>query len=275
MGSVELAEDSTHTATISVTDGYDADWNADASADDTLDLTMTIVNPNIVVEPSSNQTYPYRLWVDDDIVVTTNHASGNSWALFYDRSTQDELTDRSFQITTPNFPKPVGVWSDGDTLYLLVINEGSASRRAKIYGYGLDDGSRRSGKDIRLANANQHPAGLTGHDGTLYVADNGDDHVYAYDIEDRARVRDRETSGINRMGKTMTDLWRNDDTVWISYWRSEFVRAYDADTGAHQAGLDIQTATANKGPTGIDSDGFNFWAIDQVNDTIYGYVLPE
>ena len=275
MGSITLDEDSTHTATISVTDGYDANWDADSSADDTLSLTMTIVNPNIVVTPSSNQTYPYGLWVDDDIVVTANHATGNSWVLFYDRDTQVELTDRSFQINVYDFPKPVGVWSNGEILYVLVVNEGSVNARTKIFAYNLDNGNRRSGKDVRLANANRHPAGLTGHDGKLHVGDNSDNMVYAYHIEDRSRDRDSEITGIDRMNKTMTDLWRDDDNVWISYWRSEFIRAYDADSGAHDADLDIQTARENRGPTGIDSDGFNFWALDQVNDTIYGYVLPE
>ena len=39
--------------------------------------------------------------------------------------------------------------------------------------------------------------------------------------------------------------------------------------------LDIQTSAENRGPSGIDSDGFNLWALDQVSDTIYGYVIPQ
>ena len=73
----------------------------------------------------------------------------------------------------------------------------------------------------------------------------------------------------------MTALWTDGETIWISYWLSEFIRAYDVATGARRPGLDIQLARENASPSGIYSDGFNLWALDQVNDTIYGYVLPR
>ena len=275
MGSAEITVDTTYTATISVTDGMDADRNADTANDDSLSLTMTMVNPNIVVDPVSNQTFPYGLWVGDDIAVTTNNGTSEDWVLFYDRNTQAGLTDRNFEITTPTFPAPKGVWSDGETLYLLVINEGASKNRGKIYGYSLASGNRAARKDIRLANANGNPAGLTGHDGRLYVADTQDNKVYAYDVETRSRSRDHDIAGIDRLNKHMTDLWLNDETLWVSYWRSDFIRAYDTATGTRKPSLDIQTAAENRGPTGIDSDGFNLWAMDQVNDTIYGYIIPQ
>ena len=275
MGSAEMSVDTTYTATISVTDSMDDERNADTSADDSLSLTMTMVNPNIVVSPSSTRAFPNGLWVDTNIVVTTNEGSSEDWTLFYDRHTQAELEDRNFEITTPRFAAPKGVWSDGTTLYLLVINEGSHNHRGKIYGYSLETGNRRSGKDINLANGNRNAYGLTGRDGRLYVTDSADDKVYAYDVATRSRASDHDINGIDRMNKQMTDLWLNDETVWVSYWRSDFIRAYDVTTGAHKPGLDIQTAAENRGPTGIDSDGFHFWALDQVNDTIYGYVLPQ
>ena len=55
MGSLELTEGATFTASISVTDGLDDAGREDHSPDDTLDLAMTIVNPNIVIEPVNNQ----------------------------------------------------------------------------------------------------------------------------------------------------------------------------------------------------------------------------
>ena len=275
MGSADMTVDTTYTATINVTDGLDDERNTDHSADDSLSLSMTMVNPNIVVNPVSNRSFPYGLWVADDIVVTTNDGSSEDWTLFYNRDTQAELEDRNFEITKPKFAAPRGVWSNGDTVYLLVLNDGSSSRKGKIYGYSLASGTRQSSQDIALANANRHPTGLTGHDGKLYVGDNADSKVYAYDIATRAHSADDDIGSIDRLGKQMTDVWRNADTIWISYWRSDFIRAYDTETGTRKAGLDIQTATDNRGPTGIDSDGFNLWALDQVNDTIYGYVVPQ
>ncbi len=96
MGSADMMVDTTYTATISVTDGLDGERNEDDSADDTLSLSMTMVNPNIVVEPASSQTRPYGLWVSTDIAVTTNSGT-EDWVLFYDQETQATLTDWNFR----------------------------------------------------------------------------------------------------------------------------------------------------------------------------------
>ena len=99
MGSLEMSEGATYTASISVTDGVNTQWQGDRTADDSLSLAMTMVNPNIVIEPSSRHAFPKGLWVDDDIVVTTNDISSysrNDQAMVYDRATQQHLADRGF-----------------------------------------------------------------------------------------------------------------------------------------------------------------------------------
>ena len=274
MGGLELEEGSTHTATITVTDGVNARWQEDMAADDSLDLTMTIVNPNIVVQPSSRATFPNGLWVDDDIVVTTNSGS-RDWALYYDRDTQQHLSDRSFRIRTGRFDHMRGVWSDGDTLYVLTADRNWTNPKGKVFAYSLSDGARRSSEDIILPGENAHPIGLTGREGVLYVGDGRDRKVYAYNIETRSRQSDHDINGIDTLKRDMTDFWLDGETIWISYWLSGFIRAYDVDTGERKPGLDVQLARENTGPAGIDSDGFNLWAMDSVNDTIYGYVLPQ
>ena len=274
MGSLELEEGSTHTATITVTDGVNAQWQEDMAADDSLDLTMTIVNPNIVIQPSSTAAFPNGLWVDDDIVVTTNSGSRN-WARYYDRDTQQHLSDRSFRIRTGRFDHMRGVWSDGDTLYVLTADRNWTNPKGKVFAYSLSDGSRQKSMDISLPASNAHPAGLTGRDGILYVGDSRDRKVYAYGMESGNHQSGDDINGIDTLRKEMTDIWTDGDTIWVSYWLSGFIRAYDMDTGERNPGLDVQLARENAGPTGIDSDGFNLWALDQVNDTIYGYVVPR
>ena len=274
MGSLEMPEGATHTASISVTDGLDDDGRENSSADDSLDLAMTIVNPNIVIEPSSHAVFPKGLWVDDDIVVTTNDSTRDR-AMVYDRETQQYLEDRSFRVGGRSYPTIQGVWSDGATLYALAVQRGRANPGGKVFAYSLSDGSRKKSMDIPLPGNNAHPIGLTGREGILYVGDSRDRKVYAYDIETRSRRSGQDINGIDTLKRDMTDFWLDGETVWISYWLSDFVRAYDMDTGERRDGLDIQLARENAGPSGIDSDGFNLWALDQVNDTIYGYVVPR
>ena len=274
MGSLELEEGSTHTATITVTDGRDDAGQEDHSPDDSMDLTMTIVNPNIVIQPSSTAAFPNGLWVDDDIVVTTNSGSRN-WARYYDRDTQQHLSDRSFRIRTGRFSSMKGVWSNGDTLYVLTADRNLSNPRGKVFAYRLSDGSRQKSMDISLPASNAHPAGLTGRDGILYVGDGRDRKVYAYNMETKSRQSGHDINGIDTLRKEITDIWLDGETIWISYWLSDFIRAYDAATGDRKPHLDVQLARENAGPAGIDSDGFNLWAMDSVNDTIYGYVLPQ
>ena len=141
MGSFELPEGSPSTRRPSASPTDTARTaTPTAPTDDTLDLTMTIVNPNIVVQPSSRATFPNGLWVDDDIVVNTNSGS-RDWALYYDRDTQQHLEDRSFRIRTGRFSTMRGVWSDGTTLYVLTADRNRTNPRGKIFAYQL---SRRA-----------------------------------------------------------------------------------------------------------------------------------
>ena len=278
MGGLEMSEDATYTASISVTDGVDGEWREDRTADDTLSLTMTIINPNIVIESSSRSAFPNGLWVDDDIVVTTNESTSYSrrdQAMIYDRATQQHLEDRSFPVGGNSYPAIHGLWSDGTTLYVLAADRNRSNPRGKIFAYRLSDGARQRSSDIALHRNNSHPYGLTGRDGVIYVGDNRDDKIYAYDMASGDRQSSSEVNGIDTLRRDMTALWMDGETIWISYWLSEFIRAYDVATGERKPGLDIQLARENAGPSGIYSDGFNLWALDSVNDTIYGYVLPQ
>ena len=278
MGGLEMSEGSTYTASISVTDGVDREWRQDPTADDTLSLTMTMVNPNIVIQPSSRAARPNGLWVDDDIVVTINDVSGYSnrdQGMIYDRATQQHLDDRGFAVGGSSYPAIHGLWSDGVTVYVLAADRNWSNPKAKIFAYRLSDGARQRSSDIALHHNNSHPYGLTGRDGAIYVGDNRDDKIYAYNIASGNRQSSSEIDGIDTLKRDMTALWTDGETIWISYWLSEFIRAYDVATGARRPSLDIQLARENAGPVGIYSDGFNLWALDQVNDTIYGYVLPQ
>ena len=239
---------------------------------------MTIVNPNIVIESSSRSAFPKGLWVDDDIVVTTNEVSGyfnRDQAMIYDRATQQYLEDRSFSVGGRSYPSMRGVWSDGTTLYVLAAQRSRANPGGKIFAYRLSDGARRSSEDITLHRNNSHPVGLTGRDGVMYVGDGPDRKIYAYDMESGDRQSEREINGIDTLRRNMTDIWLDGETIWISYWLSDFIRAYDVATGERKPNLDVQLARENAGPSGIYSDGFNLWSMDSVNDTIYGYVLPQ
>ena len=105
-----------------------------------------------------------------------------------------------------------------------------------------------------LPSENAHPVGLTGREGVLYVGDGVDRKIYAYNIETRSRQSDHDINGIDTFKRNMTDLWLDGETIWISCWLSDFVRAYDVATGDSKPGLDVQLARKNAGPSSIHSD---------------------
>ena len=180
MGSTELAEGSVHTATLTVTDGFGEDGYPDESADDTLNLTMTMVNPNIEVTPASVVSFPKGLWRDDEVIIIANKSGSTAQVLVYNADTGLELVGRRFELTT-SYPNPQGVWSDGTTLY--VANQIWTGRANHVYAYGLDDGNRRRNREITLHHNNDSVGDIWGDGNVLYVTGRADQKLYAYDNE--------------------------------------------------------------------------------------------
>ena len=231
MGSLDIEEDDVFTATVQVTDGFGEDGYPDPAIDDSLDITMTIVDPNIEVTINDRNHRPKGLWGDGEIFVTAND-SGNGQIRFFDADTGEHLSDRDFELNYTRGPRPVGVWSDGDTLY--VANQIWTGRTNRVYAYGLDDGNRRRNREITLHQDNDRVGGIWGDGNVLYVTDRTDQKLYAYDIENRSYLAgssvtlDVQTErGISELG----DIWSDGETVWATRWLSNWVRAYNLESG--------------------------------------------
>ena len=275
MGSLDIEEDDVFTATVQVTDGFGEDGYPDTAIDDSLDITITIVDPNIVVTTPDRTYQPFGLWANDDVIITTNRGS-TDWVRFYDADDGSPIADRHFKLKYVTGPRPKDIWSDGETVY--VLDQVYSSGTNKIYAYGLDDGKRRKSREITLHPDNRAPGGLWGQDDVIYVSDAADNMLYPYDLDTRQHISSGRVTlaveserGIGQIGY----IWSDGDTVWVTRWLSHWVRAYDLETGARIPRLDIQMARANYGSTGIHSDGFNFWSIERVQNTVYGYILPQ
>ncbi len=72
-----------------------------------------------------------------------------------------------------NNTNPVGLWSDGTTLWVADSDDN------KLYAYGLSGGSYDSSKNLDLASGNTEPQGVASDGARLFVADS-DDTVYVY-----------------------------------------------------------------------------------------------
>ena len=275
MGGLELEEGSTHTATITVTDGVNARWQEDMAADDSLDLTMTIVNPNIVIEPSSHAAFPRGLWVDDDIVVTTNESSRDH-AMFYDRETQQYLEDRSFRVGGNSYPTIRGTWSDGTTLYVLAAQRSWSNPRGKIFAYQLSDGSKQRSKDIILPGENAHPIGpdRAGRRPLRWRRPRPQGLRLRHgDPEPTERRRHQRHRHLQKGHDRPLDGRRDHLDQLLAERLRQGLRRRDRSPQA--PAWTSNSPGKTRGPSASTPTASTCGALDQVNDTIYGYVVPR
>ena len=68
---------------------------------------------------------------------------------------------------------PRGIWSDGESMFVVNRKPVLDGFITSVFAYRMSNGGRFSQRDIKLAEANGHPAGAWGDDGELWVVDDG------------------------------------------------------------------------------------------------------
>lgn len=115
---------------------------------------------------------------------------------------------------------------------------------------------------------NRNPRGLHVHDGIMYVPDNDDSHVYAYDLETKARVTTKDVE----LDYQPLGITGDGDTIWIISHTDDAFLAYDAATHARDTTRDI-AIPATSTPQDICTDGNTLWATAWSAKHIIAYKL--
>ena len=143
----------------------------------------------------------------------------------YDLSDGSLIANKGFNVRPSSFghdgngnsvkytdnPSPRGIWSDGETVWILDRDRG------KVLAYVLDGGScsswdfcRQEDKDFDLAGDNGTPWGITagkstanGDVDTWWVSDVDDDKLYAYNRSDGSRNASLDFDTLKSAGVTM------------------------------------------------------------------------
>ena len=144
-------------------------------------------------------------------------------------------------------------------------------------GYALNSNTlcAYSSKDFNTLNAagNNIPVGIWSDDTTMWVADDGEDKIYAYNLATKARESTKEIA----LAEDNTDpygIWSDGTTMWVADWDDNKIYAYNLATKARDPDKDFDTLTAagNTGPQGIWSDDTTMWVADD-DAKIYAYTL--
>ena len=251
-------------------DGTNADGGRQvtfSTTDNSFDIIITVTAADMVT------TKEYDVTIRRGVAtVTTNPV----WKVDDDI----ELSDDS---------APRGVWSDGETLWVVDATEG------KLLAYTLA-GARVPGSDIILDGANADPTGLWSDGTTIWVADAAAGQLFAYTLATRTYDMDKDidldTANTNPIG-----IWSDGTTFWVADATAEKLFAYTLTDGSSGGSRDLRATggksgrpprlteveyddtkdidldSANTDPTGIWSDGVTIWVADSADTRAYAYTL--
>ena len=123
---------------------------------------------------------------------------------------------------------------------------------------------------------NSYPIGLWSNGTTIWVSDNEDNRLYAYDLATMARVPAENFNTLGTAGnESPTGIWSDGTTMWVADWDDDKIYAYNLTTKARDAAKDFNTLiiAANTSPSGLWSDGVTMWVVDSSDSKLFAYNL--
>ena len=135
--------------------------------------------------------------------------------------------------------------------------------------------SRDAGSDLALAAGNQDPAGIWSDGITMWVTDDADRRLYAYDMASKAPDADNDFTSLDAGNVVAAGIWSDGTTMWVAERGLAKLYAYRMSDGGRDAAKDFDTlrAAGNFAPRGIWSDGTTMWVADTYNDKLYAYSM--
>ena len=298
-----VARKDTYTVTVEAEDGK----GGRASVDATITVTSAPVGPPIIGSggggggpsgPSPSEVdfewtvkhdiealdaghdMPTGMWSDGTTLWLVDNPDGAGDAVYaYDTGTGERLEDREFALDERN-RAPRGIWSHGEGVVWV-----SDSGRDRLFAYDLATGERLEDRDIELGERNRDPRGIWADGTTIWVL-NRNPSLFAYDLATRGLLGEYALD--SRNGDPY-GIWSDGVTVWISDHGEKDLIAYRLPTRqeAEAAGEDASlervrdedftelSKASNNSPRGIWADGDVMYVVDQSDDSVYTYNMPD
>ena len=186
----------------------------------------------------------------------------------------DRLANRDIELGSG--AAPTGLWSDGDTVW--VITDPGAGR---VRAYSLAGGAELTQRGFTLAGGVGSASALWSDGVTLWVADLNAGRVRAYRLSDGARRADQDLDSaiLSSAGNTLpSGLWSDGDTMWVADYSAMRLFAYDLRTKARQQSkeFDLNKAPGEPyNPWGIWSNGTTVWVANWIGGEILAHRLSD
>ena len=222
---------------------------------------------------------------DVDNLTANSTSNALEIAVYTDRDLSPPKRVTAFDLDSNN-STPRGVWGNDDTFW--VANDGSGATD-KLYAYNRSDGSRDSSSDFDNLNTagNNDVRGICSDGTTMFVADSGDDEIYAYRMSDKTRISTREVT-LDSANNSPQGLSCDRTHLWVAEDNDDLtskVFVYLRSDGSHVSTLDIGASTLNPSSTvgainnndqrGMWSNGTTLFVVDHGDTKVYGYQLSD
>ena len=160
---------------------------------------------------------------------------------------------------------PTGIWSDGETLWVI---ENSASGADRVFAYDLKTGERKPDAEFELEPRNRFAHGIWSDGETMWIADSGQDQLFAYAIESGARVEEHDFELAER-NRDPRGIWSDGVVMYVLDSVKDALFVYNFETGDLLAEHALDKL--NKSPRGIWSDDVTLWVSDDGAKRLFAY----
>ncbi len=213
----------------------------------------------------------------------------------YYLSTDDTLTPSDTLLGSRNFssllisdgfysPTPIsiiGMDTPGTYYYGVCVeveNQTKTTCEAVKTEVTKPKGSRKPASDFNdlTENGNERPRGIWSDGTTMWVVDNSDAKIYAYNMATKLPDSSQDFNTLDGVGNdSPTGIWSDGTNMWVADNSDSKIYAYNLVTKQPDSAKDFDTLTAasNTNPTGIWSDGSTMWVADSTDGKAYAYNL--
>ncbi len=215
---------------------------------------------------------PTGLWSNGETLWVIENSAGGADALFaYDLESGERRPGHEFALDSRNRFSH-GVWSDRETLWV------ADSGQDRLFAYDLAGGERLVDRDLELDERNRDPRGIWSDRVIWYVLDSVKRSLFAYDVASGELLAEY---ALDRLNRSPRGIWSDGVTIWVSDDGAKRLFAYrvegDALTRIEEEEFSFRPLlkAGNGAPRGIWSDGEVVFVVDEQDDHVYTYNLPD
>ena len=215
---------------------------------------------------------PTGIWSDGRTLWVLEHAASGADSVFaYGLQNGQREPQREIELDRRNRFSH-GIWSDGETVWV------ADSGQDQLFAYIWESGERSEAREFKLAERHRDPRGIWSDGEVMYVLDSVKDALFVYDLDSGDFLLEHPLDKLNHSPR---GIWSDGFTLWVSDDGAKRLFAYEFEDGALMRKEDLEFTfrsllkAGNGDARGIWSDGDTMYVVDEQDDKVYTYNIPD